>query len=213
MSHTVNQRAYDLWAPAYDLLFASLSARPRARAMTLLALRPGERLLIPGVGTGLDLRLLPAGLAAIGLDFNPAMLAQARRKVNDSRTRLLHGDAQQLPFREASFDAVLFSLVLSVVPDAVQTFRESWRVLRPGGRAVIFDKFLPEQSQLSRGRRLIGGLIRVLGTDPNRKLSEIVAGVPDVRIVRDEPSLLRGQYRVLLLEKTSCAPSPDRTTA
>ncbi len=210
MSHAVNQRVYDWWAPAYDLLFASLSARPRARAMALLALRPGERVLIPGVGTGLDLRLVPAGLAAIGLDFNPAMLAQAQRKVRDGHTRLLHGDAQRLPFREASFDAVLFSLVLSVVPDAGETFRESWRVLRPGGRAVIFDKFLPEQSQLSRGRRLIGALIRALGTDPNRKLGEIIAGVPDVQIVHDEPSLLRGQYRVLLLEKASRARSPDR---
>jgi ubiquinone/menaquinone biosynthesis C-methylase UbiE len=207
MSHTVNQRVYDFWAPIYDLLFDPLSAKPRTRAVALLGLHPGERVLIPGIGTGLDLRFLPAGLSTVGLDFSAAMLGQARRKIHDKHTWLLRGDAQQLPFQEGSFDAVLFSLVLSVVPNAVETFRESWRVLRLGGRAVIFDKFLPEQSQLGRGRKLIGTLIRAIGTDPNRKFSEIVAGVPDVQIVCNERSLLRGQYRVLLLKKASGSPA------
>jgi ubiquinone/menaquinone biosynthesis C-methylase UbiE len=197
----INQGIYGLWAPVYDLFFRSVSAKSRQQAIGLLGLNPGESLLIPGIGTGLDLPLLPVGLLVTGLDYSPAMLAHACKKCPDNCTLLLHGDARHLPFRSTSFDAVLFSLVLSVVPDPVRAFRESWRVLRPGGRAAIFDKFLPEQSQLTNRRKVIGTLLRALGTDPNRKLSEILIGVPDAKITRDLPTLLHGQYRVLLLEK------------
>ena len=73
--------------------------------------------------------------------------------------------------------------------------------LKPGGRAVIFDKFLPEDSTLTPGRRLLGRLAMAVGTDPNRRLNEIIGGTPDLTIARDEPALLRGQYRILLLQK------------
>ncbi len=201
MSNSVNQHAYQLWAPIYDLLFRTISLQARTRAIDLLRLEPGESLLIPGIGTGLDLPLLPAGVFVTGLDFSPAMLARARRKVRDDCTSLLHGDAGQLPFEDASFDALLFNLVLSVVPRPVQAFRECWRVLRPRGRAVIFDKFLPEHGTLTRRRQLAGRVIRMFGTDPNRRFGDIIAGIPDVHVILDCPSLLHGQYRILLLNK------------
>jgi len=51
---------------------------------------------------------------------------------------LLEMDAQDLAFPDASFDTVLFNLILSVVPDGASAFQEGWRTLKPGGRAVIF---------------------------------------------------------------------------
>ncbi len=203
---SVNQRIYSLWAPVYDAIFKPLSARPRRHAIDLLALRPGECVLLPGVGTGLDLPLLPAGVEVLGIEYNPAMLAQARRKQRaDCPITLLHGDAQALELPDASVDAVIFHLVLSVIPDGAAAFREGWRVLRPGGRAVIFDKFLPETRLLTGGRRVLGRVISLLGTDPNRRFSDIVGATPGVIVRSDEPSLLRGQYRVILLEKSPSA--------
>lgn len=196
-----NRRIYRLWAPVYDAFFTRVFDRPRRRAIELLDLQPGERLLIPGIGTGLDLPYIPAGVSVVGTDISPEMLDKARPKADDRAVTLLEMDAQALEFPDASFDAVLLNLILSVVPDGAIAFREAWRVLKPGGRGVILDKFLPEDSALTPGRRLVGRIARALGTDPNRRLSEIIGGVPGLIIERDEPSLLRGQYRILKMWK------------
>lgn len=196
-----NLHIYRLWAPLYDTAFARLFARPRRRAIELLNLHPGERLLIPGVGTGLDLPHLPANVSVVGADFSPAMLVKARPKFAGCKAGLLVMNVQQLAFPKASFDAALLNLILSVVPDGAAAFGQVWRVLKPGGRVVIFDKFLPEGAVLTPGRRWLGQIVRALGTDPNRRLSEIIGGAPGLTIERDEPGLLQGQYRILRLKK------------
>jgi ubiquinone/menaquinone biosynthesis C-methylase UbiE len=196
-----NRRIYRLWAPVYDAFVTRVFDRPRRRAIELLDLQPGERLLIPGVGTGLDLPYVPPGVSVVGADISPEMLAQARPKAAGRDVTLLEMDAQALDFPDDSFDAVLLNLILSVAPDGALAFRQAWRVLEPGGRAVILDKFLPEGRALTTGRRLLGRVVSALGTDPNRRLSEIVDGAPGLTIERDEPSLLRGQYRLVRLGK------------
>jgi phosphatidylethanolamine/phosphatidyl-N-methylethanolamine N-methyltransferase len=163
--------------------------------------QPGERVLVPGVGTGMGLAALPYGAHITASDLSPAMLAQARRKLAGKAAVLEVMDAQRLRYPDARFDAILMSLILSVVPDSAAAFREAWRVLRPGGRAVIFDKFLPEHGWLSLLRRAVGWAARAIGTDPNRRLSEIIAGASDLVVERNEASLLRGQYRIVLLRK------------
>jgi SAM-dependent methyltransferase len=114
---------------------------------------------------------------------------------------LLKMDAQALDFADGSFDAVLFNLILSVAPDGAATFRAAWRALRPGGRAVIFDKFLPENSELTPSRRWLGRIVSAFGTDPNRRVSDIIGRVPDLVIEQNAASLLGGLYRILRLYK------------
>jgi phosphatidylethanolamine/phosphatidyl-N-methylethanolamine N-methyltransferase len=196
-----NQTIYKLWAPVYDKVMEPFAGKARRHAVALLNLQPGERVLLSGVGTGLDLPHIQAGVKAIGIDLSPAMLRKARKKAAERDVTLREMNAQALDFSDSSFDVVILNLILSVVPDGVATFREAWRVLRPGGRAVIFDKFASEEGQLSAARRGLGKLISLFGTDPNRRLSEIIGTLPDLTIERDEPSLLRGQYRTVLLRK------------
>jgi ubiquinone/menaquinone biosynthesis C-methylase UbiE len=199
MKNQRNLRIYRYWAPLYDAWVPLLSGRARQHAIGMLNPQPGERLLIPGIGTGLDLPHLPHGISITGVDYSPDMLARIQAK--NRTANLAQMDAQQLGFPARSFDAVLFNLILSVVPNGTIAFREGWRALRPGGRAVIFDKFLPEHAPLTPVRRLLGHVITSLGTDPNRRLTDIIGDTPGVSVARDEPSLLRGQYRILLLKK------------
>jgi ubiquinone/menaquinone biosynthesis C-methylase UbiE len=128
------------------------------------------------------------------------MLEQARGKRQDKVGFGLM-DGQTLAFPNACFDGVLLNLILSVVPDGKRALEEAWRVLRPGGRMVVFDKFLPEHEHSTAFRNLLGSLIRQLGTDPNRRFSDMVMDLPLKVITKDEPALLRGQYRIILLNK------------
>jgi ubiquinone/menaquinone biosynthesis C-methylase UbiE len=158
--------------------------------------------LIVGVGTGADLLLLPAGVDATGIDLSPEMLAKARRKLDQGAAsiKLIEGDAQSLLVGPASFDAVILNLILSVIPDGNACLQYALQALKLGGRAVIFDKFLPEGTHPSFGRRCLNVFSTLLGTDINRRLSEIMKGCP-CKVVQDEPSILGGMYRVILLKK------------
>jgi phosphatidylethanolamine/phosphatidyl-N-methylethanolamine N-methyltransferase len=196
-----NQTIYRLWAPVYDKVMGPFAGTARRQALELLNLRAGERVLLSGVGTGLDLPQLPAGVKAVGIDLSPAMLHKAQVRVDGQDVTLRAMNAQTLDFPDSSFDVVILNLILSVVPDGAAAFREAWRVLRPGGRAVIFDKFAAEGEQLSALRRGLGKIIALFGTDPNRRLSELLGSPTDLTIERDDPSLLHGQYRIVLLSK------------
>ena len=75
LSNRWNRFIYRLWSPIYDGLCDRFFAAPgRRRAMAALDLKPGERVLLVGIGTGVDLPLLPEGAQAIGIDFSPDML-------------------------------------------------------------------------------------------------------------------------------------------
>ena len=125
---------YLAWAPVYDWALLRFFAPGRATAIRMLALRPGERVLLVGVGTGQDLPLLPAGVSAVGVDLSEPMLRRAERRLTDidARVELRLGDAAALEMPSSSFDAVVLHLVLSVVPDPVAVVAEAMRVLRPG---------------------------------------------------------------------------------
>jgi phosphatidylethanolamine/phosphatidyl-N-methylethanolamine N-methyltransferase len=201
MNNRRNQTIYKLWAPIYDKVMGPFAGKARRYAIGLLNLRMGESVLLSGVGTGLDLPHLQAGVKVTGIDLSPAMLRKAQDKTNRQDVTLCEMNAQALDFPDGSFDAVILNLILSVVPDGAAAFRETWRVLRPGGRAVIFDKFAAETGQISALRRGLGKIISLFGTDPNRRLSEIMGSPAGLTIERDELSLLHGQYRIVLLRK------------
>ena len=137
------------------------------------------------------------------------MLAQTRPMSGHGSIELTIMDAMVLAFPNDAFDAVLLNLILSVVPDGHAAAREAWRVLRPGGRMVILDKFLPEGQSLTPLRRRLGGVIRWLGTDPNRRLSELLPPDAVAGVEIDAPSLLGGQYRTIRI----CKPLPQHTKA
>lgn len=200
MTNRWNRFIYHLWAPVYDASVGHFFLPGRVRAIEVLNLQPGERVLLVGVGTGADFPLLPQGIQAVGIDISADMLAKARQKLPlpGREVTLLQGDAQQLLVEEAAFDVVIFNLILSVIPDGAACLRENLRALKPGGRAVVFDKFLPDNDRLILGRRLLNLGSTLFGTDITRRFGDLAQGL-NIQIVHDEPSLLHGMYRVILL--------------
>lgn len=109
-------------------------------------------------------------------------------------------DAHHLAFPDASFDAAVLHLILAVIPDPVRCVREVARVLRPGGRAVIFDKFVPDQARAPLALRLVAPLASLLGTETTRRLGPILAG-SGLEAVCGEPAWLRSLYRIAMVRK------------
>jgi phosphatidylethanolamine/phosphatidyl-N-methylethanolamine N-methyltransferase len=203
-SNRWNLFIYRLWSPFYDwFIEAGFIVRARREAIDMLQLRPGAHVLLVGIGTGADLPRLPARIAVAGLDLSPAMLARARKKLagGGPRTVLLVGDALHLPFADDSFDAVILTLILSVVPDPRRCLDEARRVARSDGRLLVFDKFLPDHREPSRARRLLNLLTDAFGTDINRRFGDMSEGL-GLAVVEDRPSLFRGAYRAILLKKS-----------
>lgn len=199
-SNRWNLVVYRAWSPLYDRVLERVFRPGREAAARALDLRPGERVMLVGVGTGLDLPYLPFGVTGLGVDLSPSMLAHARRRV-PPRVELRCRDAAELDVPTGSFDAAILNLVLSVVPDPVPVLRETMRALRPGARAVAFDKFAPEGRPVSASRRALSLMSSVFGTAVDRRLSDILTDQP-CRLVSNEPSIAGGQYRVVLLRRT-----------
>jgi ubiquinone/menaquinone biosynthesis C-methylase UbiE len=202
MTNLHNTIAYRRWAPIYDATVNRIFTSGRRRALELLALQSGEKVLIPGVGTGADLPYLPGGVDAVGIDLSPNMLAIARLKIDrcPASVHLIQGDAQTLLVEAESFDTVILNLILSVVPDGKACLQSASSALKPGGRLVIFDKFLPERRKLSPARKFFNLFSTFLGTDINRRLSDLMQGC-SCTITHDELSIGGGMYRVTMLKK------------
>ncbi|WP_290055506.1 class I SAM-dependent methyltransferase [Amycolatopsis solani] len=99
----------------------------------------GGDVLEVAVGTGLNLPRYPAGVTLTGLDLSEGMLAVARARELAHPVTLRQGDAQDLPFEDASFDTVVCTFGLCAIPDPAAAVGEMARVLRPGGRLILAD--------------------------------------------------------------------------
>ena len=147
LDQQASDAAYDRWAPIYDLVF-NLPFQPGRRAAAQAAAAAAGRngdILVVGVGTGLELPLLPATARVTGVDLSRAMLEVARKRVARQGLAqvkaLLEMDAQALSFEAAVFNVALAPYVMSVVPDPTKALDEMWRVVRPGGELVLINHF------------------------------------------------------------------------
>ena len=140
----------------YDQLSAALSfwQDPRWRRALVDAVAPaaGERILDVATGTGMVAAelLARADCTVVGLDQSAEMLAGAARTLCREPGRGAgaadRGQAERLPFADATFDAVTFTYLLRYVDDPPATMRELARVLRPGGRVASLEFGVPPRA-------------------------------------------------------------------
>jgi demethylmenaquinone methyltransferase/2-methoxy-6-polyprenyl-1,4-benzoquinol methylase len=150
------QHALELFAglPArYDRVGAMLSfgqdPRWRAALVGAVGAGPGQRVLDVATGTGLvAFALARRGAQVVGLDQSPDMLAgararQARLGPLPGSVEFVSGQAEQLPFADATFDALTFTYLLRYVDDPLATLAELARVVKPGGRIGMVEFGVP----------------------------------------------------------------------
>ena len=198
-----NRFRYTLWAPVYDRIAEAAGfSEARRRSIDRLQLAAGERVLVIGAGTGLDLPHFADTVEITALDITPAMLgrleARAARRGRSIVTHIM--DARRLAFPDASFDGIVMHLILAVMPDPARGLAEAERVLKPGRRIAVFDKFLREDERASIKRRLLNGIAKPLFSDMNRRLGPLV-GTTRLTIEHDEPVAFGGMYRIATLRK------------
>ncbi|MDP4030349.1 MAG: class I SAM-dependent methyltransferase [Gallionella sp.] len=194
------KRSYNLLAPFYDLVIER--SLLKARALSLLGLPkdvPGS-VLFSGIGTGLDLPLLPAMHRYTALDFSTAMLSRAKPRGAHLDIDWVLGDSMALPFADAKFDHVVLHLILAVVPHPEKCLGEAARVLKPGGTILVFDKFLRPQQQAWL-RRALNPLTRRLATRLDVVFEDVRREVPQLQAVSDRPLFAGGWFRGIVLRK------------
>lgn len=196
--------SYTLLAPFYDFLLSRATRSPRRKSLE--ALPAGQHILLPGIGTGLDVPWLPTDRHYVGLDLTRAMLARIRPK--NLTLTLIQGDAMRLPFADESFDHVVLHLIVAVVPHPALALAEAARVLRPGGTLRIFDKFL-QPGKSAPLRRLANMLMSHVATRLDVVFEDLLPEVPGLQVESNQAAALGGWFRMIILRK----PGPENGTA
>ena len=193
------RHSYTLIAPFYDAAISRATRAAREHSLSVLPQAPG-RVLLAGVGTGLDLPYLPARHHYVGLDLTHAMLRRAVPRAGHIDFAPVQGDAQKLPFAANSFDVAVLHLILAVVPDPAACLGEIARVLRPGGQALVFDKFL-RHGQPALLRRLANPLVGRIATRLDVVFESLLAATPGLQVEHDQPALAGGWFRMIRLRR------------
>jgi len=121
-------------AEAYEHFMGRWSTRLADPFLEFAGIKPGDRVLDVGCGTGtLSLTLAKHGATTVGVDASEPYLDGARRLRSHPHVTYEHGDACDLPYSSASFDACVSTLVIDVVPEVDLFAAEMRRVTRPGG--------------------------------------------------------------------------------
>ena len=200
------KHSYTLLAPVYDVIVSGPIDAYRIKSISRLNNTKDQKILINGIGSGLDIPYLPGDAYYTGTDITPAMLARAKRRAkkysidNPLKINFKLADSQALPFQDNSFDCVIMHLILAVVPEPTLALQEACRVLRPGGKIHIFDKFI-RPGQLAIARRLLSILISHVATRTDVVFEDALKFCPQLKVMHDEPALAKGWFRLIELKK------------
>jgi demethylmenaquinone methyltransferase/2-methoxy-6-polyprenyl-1,4-benzoquinol methylase len=194
MQAPINETALDIFgglSGSYDrvLDYVTLAQDRRWKtwAIRSVSLKPGWSVLDVGCGTCVLEERLPGDRFVVGLDLSESMLRVGQSKRLPSVSSLMRSDAERLPFRNESFDAVLSCYVVKYCATA-KFVSEMLRILKPGGRLVLYD-FVKPRGQfwplnalyVYGGLRIMGALLRLAHSRTTATFTElpgIISGRP-----------------------------------
>ena len=210
------EKAYDRWAPVYDLVFGPVFERGR-RASLLAAERVGGRILEVGVGTGISLPDYASTNRIFGVDISDAMLRKARERVSQLGLSHVEGlevmDAERLSFPDASFDVVVAQYVVTAVPNPEKALDEFARVLKPNGEIIILSRIGAEAGLRRAVERWFAPAARKLGWrtefawDRYQRWAERAG---NVRLIERRAMPPLGHFSLIRFGKRDASAAPER---
>jgi phosphatidylethanolamine/phosphatidyl-N-methylethanolamine N-methyltransferase len=177
MQEASTKKIYDIHSVFYDATFGRLVKRRIERAINHMNIRPTDRVLDLGIGTGVSLNYYPTRGRIIGVDLSAGMLREARKKIRERQLDnaiVFQSDAMRLPFADNTFDHVFISHVISVVSDPYRLVREAQRVAKPDARIVIVNHFQSTNRFIAMVEKFLCPLCTKLGWRSDLALQDLI---------------------------------------
>ena len=192
--------AYRRYAAVYDAVFGPVLQPGRRAVMQALRLRPGDRVLEVGVGTGLSLPLYPRDVKITGIDVSHEMLEKARARVARRHLAnveaLLEMDAENMSLPNASFDKVVAMYVVSVVERPAKLLEELHRVCKPDGEIFLVNHVKSDNRLIAAVEKGLARFSDKLGFHPDFELRDMVSDAGQLA----EVSTINFFWRVMRLK-------------
>lgn len=173
------EHAYRRYARVYDIVFGGIFQPGRKAIVERMHCSPGEHVLEVGVGTGLSFSLYPKHILVTGIDISRDMLALAEaRKTRDQLKNIVQlsvMDAENMAFRDNSFDKVVAMHVASVVPNPERLVDEMRRVCKPNGSLIFVNHFHSQNPVMGALESLIAPWSSQLGFRPDFSLDRFMS--------------------------------------
>jgi phosphatidylethanolamine/phosphatidyl-N-methylethanolamine N-methyltransferase len=205
------ERAYDRWAPIYDLVFGWVFGKGRHAAIVATN-NIGGRVLEVGVGTGISLPQYASNLRIFGTDISEAMLRKAKQRVADLHLTNVEGlavmDAEKLEFPDASFDVVMAQYVVTAVPNPEKALDEFARVLRPGGEMILLSRVSADAGIRRFIEQRLQPVVRRLGWRTEfawSRYAQWAAGAHGMELVERRPVPPLGHFSLIRFRKVEVA--------
>ncbi len=161
------EAAYKWWPPFYNYLFGQLIFEGgRKLSIDLLEIKPGEKILEVGVGTGLTFPLYPNYCQVTAVDLSEEMLKQAhalKDKLSLPNIEIQQMNASQLKFADNTYDKVLANLFISATSEPLKALAEMKRVCKPSGLIVLMNHFKSDDKLISQAETLFDPVAKKLG--------------------------------------------------
>ncbi len=172
------EHAYRRYARVYDIVFGGIFQPGRKAIVERMHCSPGDHVLEVGVGTGLSFSLYPKHILVTGIDISRDMLALAEaRKTRDQLSNIVQlsvMDAENMAFRDNSFDKVVAMHVASVVPNPERLVDEMRRVCKPNGSLIFVNHFHSQNPVMGALESLIAPWSSQLGFRPDLSLDRFM---------------------------------------
>jgi phosphatidylethanolamine/phosphatidyl-N-methylethanolamine N-methyltransferase len=204
------EKAYDRWAPVYDLVFGRVFETGRKAAIDAAEKHCGPgggRILEVGVGTGISLPDYNRANRIVGIDISAAMLRKARERVIENSLTYVESiavmDAKHLAVPDASFDVVVAQYVITAVPDPEATLDDFARVLKPGGEIILVNHLGAEEGFRKLFEQGFSPLARRLGWSPEfpwKRLTDWTART-GFRVIERRPMPPMGHFSLIRFGK------------